>query len=116
MKNNRQVLVNPDFIKQALYDRYDDVKDLRWKDIHEKVIDDFVDLIADCWTNASSAWEIVDNWLVNWENWDYEDCWRHWMNEPDEWENSLQQIEQVEQYLEDNWYFYDRELEEFCSY
>ena len=48
MKNTRTVEVNADFVADALYNRFNAVKDTRASAIHEEKIDEFVDLICDC--------------------------------------------------------------------
>lgn len=65
MNNTRTIEVNADFVADALYDRFNAVKDIRANAIHEEKIDEFVDLICECGTLASSASEIIDNWLIN---------------------------------------------------
>lgn len=116
MKNTRMVEVNPDFIRQALYDRYDDVKDRWWMEIHSVKIDDLVDMIAEMWTAAGSASEIIDNRLINWEQWTFEDIRRYYLREDWERFGDSEQIEKVVEYLDNSCFMYDRWLQEFCSY
>ena len=116
MQNTRMVEVNPDFIRQALYDRFDDVKDRWWMEIHHEKIDDLVDLVAEVWTTAGSASEIIDNWLINWEQWTFEDIWRYYLKEDWEWFWDEEQIDAVVEYLDSTCLMYDRWLQEFCSY
>ena len=65
MKNTRTITVNADFVADALYERFEAVKDRRANAIHKEKIDEFIDSICDCGTCASSASEIIDNWLIN---------------------------------------------------
>jgi len=116
MQNTRMVECNPDFIRQALYDRYDDVKDRWWMEIHSVKIDDLVDMIAEMWTAAGSASEIIDNRLINWEQWTFEDIRRYYLREDWERFGDSDQIEKVVEYLDSSCFMYDRWLQEFCSY
>lgn len=105
-----------DFIIQALYDRYNAVKDNWGCQIHEKMIDELVEMIADAWVwEWVTAWTIIDNRLVNWEHWTYNDWWCYHMNrdENEYWEDKFEEIEED---LNNNCMFYDRDLEEYCSY
>ena len=56
---------NPDFIRDALYRRFDAVKDNWANEIHNEKIDDLVDLVAEVGTTEGSASEVIDNWLIN---------------------------------------------------
>jgi hypothetical protein len=116
MQNTRMVQCNPEFIRQALYDRYDDVKDRWWMENYNEKIDDFVDFVAECWTSAGSASEIIDNRLINWENWTYEDVWRYSLKRDEKRTWDDEQLDEVENYLDYNSYMYDRDLQEYCSY
>ena len=110
------VPVSRDFISDALYERFEAVKDRRASQIHIEKIDEFVDLVCECWGNLHSASYVIDNRLINGENWTYEDCWKYSLNEDAERESSDAQIEAVEDYLSDDGYMFDRDLEEYCSY
>ena len=48
MGNTRTITVNADFVADALYERFEAVKDRRANAIHEEKIDEFVELICDC--------------------------------------------------------------------
>ena len=123
MRNDeRLVQVNPDFIRQALYDRYDDVKDRRGGKIYDKFIDDLVDLIADCWTSAGSPGEIIDNRLINGEHLTYEEIYKYefkadYEKARDELEEEQKDevIEQIHDYCDNNCFYYDDDLEEAIS-
>ena len=110
------VPVSREFIEDALHERFDAVKDRRASGIHNKVIDIFIEMVAECWWPIHSASYVIDNWLINWEHWTYEDCWIYSLNEEAERESTDEQIEAVENYLSDNCYMFDRDLEEYCSY
>jgi hypothetical protein len=75
-----------------------------------------VDLVCECGGNLHSASYVIDNWLINWEHWTYEDCWKYSLNEEWERESTDEQLDEVESYLSDNGYMFDRDLEEYCSY
>lgn len=105
-----------DFIIEALYNRYNDVKDRYASEIHERCIDDLVEIVADAWVwEWATASTIIDNWLINWEHWTYKG-WRtshmKW-NIEDYW---IDKFEEIEESLWEYWMFFDRELEEYCSY
>jgi hypothetical protein len=38
------------------------------------------------------------------------------LNKEEEWQDTQEQIDEVEDYLSDNCYMFDRDLEEYCSY
>lgn len=104
------------FIEQALYDRYNDVKENWGSEIHEKCIDELVSRVAEYWVREwDTAWTIIDNWLINWERGTYQDWWVYQMNnkEEDFWQDKFEEIEED---LENNWMFYCREIEEYCGY
>ena len=120
--NERLVQVNPDFIRDALYDHYQLVKDNRGGEIYEKFIDDFVDLVAECWTSASSPWEIIDNWLINWEHYTYEEIYKREFEkyhekerEELEEEEKEEVLEEIHEYCENKCFYFDDELEECIS-
>ncbi len=75
-----------------------------------------MDLVCECGGNLHSASYVIDNWLISWEHWTYADCWTYSLSEGSEREGSDEQIEAVENYLSDNGYMFDRDLEEYCSY
>lgn len=116
MRETRTVPASVDFIEQALYDRYDDVKERRWCEIHDKAIDTLVEICCKSWVYAS-AWSIIDNRLVNWENWTYKDYFIYQMdrNEEEYDEDNEQLMDEIEDELNNEWYFYDRDLKEWCS-
>ena len=116
MRNTYLVQCNPDFIRDALYERFDHVKDNWAMEIHNEKIDDFVDLVSECWTNAGSASEIIDNRLINWERWTYENVRKYSLKRDEKrtWDDD--QLDEVENYLDYNSYMYDRDLQEYCSY
>lgn len=116
MRNTYLVQCNPDFIRDALYQRFDHVKDNWAMEIHNEKIDEFVDLVSECWTNAGSASEVIDNWLINWESWTYEDVWRYSLKRDEKRTWDDEQLDEVENYLDYNSYMYDRDLQEYCSY
>ncbi len=107
--------VSVSFIEDALYERFNAVKDNRWKAIHEKAIDQLVELIADCGTNAPSASHVIDNWLINWESGDYADIREYYLKEESEYTGEEEQIEKIHEYCEENYYFFDDDLEEYCE-
>lgn len=120
MNNTRTIEVNADFVADALYDRFEAVKD-RWANaIHEEKIDEFVDFICDCGTCASSASEIIDNWLINWECNTYEEIFRWYCAEDFDWvdfdEENEEHLEAVEDYCNNKWWMYSRDSMEACSY
>lgn len=110
------VPVSRDFIEDALYERFDAVKDRRASQIHIEKIDEFVEMVAECGWELHSASYVIDNRVINGENWTYADCWAYSLSEGSEREGSDEQIEAVENYLSDNGYMFDRDLEEYCSY
>lgn len=110
------VPVSREFIEDALYERFEVVKDRRASDIHEKVVDIFIELVSECWWPIHTASYVIDNWLLNWEHWTYWDCRWYMLNENSIYKWTDEQIEAVEKYLSDNGYMYDRDLEEYCSY
>ena len=116
MQNIRMVECNPDFIRDALYRRFDAVKDNWANEIHNEKIDDLVDLVAEVWTTAGSASEIIDNRLINWESWSYEDVRKYSLNRDEKRTWDDEQLDEVENYLDYNSYMYDRDLQEYCSY
>lgn len=98
------------FIEQALRDRYDDFvgKD----EILDYFLDDLVDLVADWgigeWTTART---IIDNRYVNGERWDYLEYWTNYMNndEKDYDEENSEQMDEIEEHMNDHWYYYKRD-------
>lgn len=110
------VPVSREFIEDALYTRFDAVKDCWASEIHREKIDEFVELVSECWWPIHSASYVIDNWLINWEHWTYEACWLYSMNENSDRQDTNEQIEAVEDYLSYNGYLYDRDLREYCSF
>lgn len=110
------VPVSKEFIEDALYERFYAVQDRRASAIHSEKIDEFVEMVSECWWPIHSASYVIDNWLINWEHWTYEDCWMYAMNNNDKREDTDEQKDEVESYLRDNGYMRDRDLEEYCSY
>jgi hypothetical protein len=119
MKNERFIQVNPDFVTDALYERFNAVKDRRASQIHKEKIDEFVELIADCGTCAGSASEVIDNWLINGECLTYEEIRKRYTREEGEEEfdeENEEQLERIEDYCQDNCLMYSRDCMEACSY
>lgn len=121
--NERLVQVNPNFIKYALYDRYDLVKDRRGGEIYDNFIDDFIELVLECWTMANSPWEIIDNRLINWEHYTYEEIYKQELKqyhekerEELEKEEKEEILEELHEYFNNNCFYYDDDLEEIISY
>ena len=60
--------------------------------------------------------DFISDALYEREHWTYEDCWKYSLNEEWERESTDEQLDKVENYLSDNGYMFDRDLEEYCSY
>lgn len=127
MINNKQLVqVHPDFLRDALYDRYELVKDNRGGEIYDEFIDDLVELICDCWTNAT-AWEIIDNWLINAEHYTYSEIFDWYIYDEDDEELNKKReeldedqkeiaVDYIHRRAEDHWHRYSDNLEETIAY
>jgi hypothetical protein len=47
-RNDNLIPVSREFIEDALYERFDAVKDRRASEIHNKVIDIFIEMVSEC--------------------------------------------------------------------
>jgi hypothetical protein len=122
--NERTIQVSPDFVEDALYDRFREVNDRRGWEIYEKKIDDFVALIIDCWSIYWSASYIIDNWLINWTHNTYEEIYNRYLAENHDGkerekltEEEMEDIiEEIHEYCQNECLEYDDELQEAISF
>lgn len=118
--------VSPDFVRDALQNRFEMVKDRRGGEIYEKFIDQLIEMIIDCWTN-NTAWEIIDNRLINAEHYTYEEIYKRYIYDEDdehlykkredldEEEKELA-IHYIHKRAEDHWHRYDDDIKETVAY
>lgn len=105
-----------DFIKQALYDRYDDFV---WdNEILDEFVDEFVELVADCGIpEGATAWTIIDNRYINGEHWTYEEYWKDYMDKEEDFdETNEEQLQEIEDDMNNNGYYYKRDKQIFTSF
>jgi len=120
--NERTVQVSPDFVKEALYDHYDLVKERRGGEIYDEFIDDFIDLVAECWTTYT-AWYLIDNRLINGEHYTFEEIYdqefkNYYEKDREELEEEEKEkvLEEIHEYCDNQCYYYSDDLEEIISY
>lgn len=105
-----------EFIKQALYDRYDDF--VGSHEILDEFIEELAELVAEWWVSEwATAWTIIDNRYINGEHWTYEEYWKDYMDKEEDFdETNEEQLEEIENDMENKGYYFKREHLIFTSF
>lgn len=97
------------FIEQALRDRYDDFVG------EDEILDDFLDDLVELYAYWVPEWEtartIIDNRYVNGERWTYDEYWTDYMrNDAEDFDaENEKQMEEIEEHMNNNGYYYHRD-------
>lgn len=108
--------VNDEFIREALWDRYETIKEWgRVDNSEDDLFDRFVETVCECW-----AWEndtpksLVDNRAINWYTGDYAEFVECYIKDDElyekakNWDLTDEDSEKIEDEMRNQWADFDR--------
>lgn len=108
--------VNSRFIREALWDRFETIREWGWVDESEEdLFDQFVESVCEGWTGEDDTPKsLVDNWAVNGYTGDYSEFISFYIKDDEleekceKWELTDEELNMIEDRMWNEWAVYDR--------